>query len=142
MTNKVRGFTLIELMIVVAIVSILGAIALPAYTSYVTRGRIPDATSGLSAKRIKMEQWFQDNRTYVGGPGTAATDTTTSKFFNFSVSNVTTSTYTISAAGKNEMAGFTYTIDQGNAKATTITGVSGWSSNSGCWVVKKPNTCS
>ena len=70
--NKQSGFTLIELMIVVAIVGILATIAYPSYTDYVIRGRIPDATSGLAAKRVQMEQFFQDNRTYVGAPACAA----------------------------------------------------------------------
>lgn len=59
-----RGFTLIEVMITVVIVSILGAIAIPQYSDYVTRGRIPTATNALADMRIRMEQFFQDNRTY------------------------------------------------------------------------------
>ena len=55
-----RGFTLIELMITVAIIAILAAVALPAYSTYVTRARITDAVKGLSEMRLKMEQYFQD----------------------------------------------------------------------------------
>ena len=82
--NKQSGFTLIELMIVVAIVGILATIAYPSYSDYVIRGRIPEATSALAAKRVQLEQFFQDNRTYVGAPACAADDATTSRFFNFS----------------------------------------------------------
>ena len=60
-----QGFTLIELMIAVAIVAILSAIAIPSYTEYVQRSRIIEATSTLSSMRVKMEQYFQDNRSYV-----------------------------------------------------------------------------
>jgi prepilin-type N-terminal cleavage/methylation domain-containing protein len=65
-----RAFTLIEVMIVVAIIAILAAIALPSYLDYILRGRITDATNGLSAIRADMERYFQDNRTYaaVAGP--------------------------------------------------------------------------
>jgi type IV pilus assembly protein PilE len=59
-----NGFTLIELMIVVGIIAILTSIVLPTYKDYVVRGKIPDATSNLAAKRIAMEQYFQDNRRY------------------------------------------------------------------------------
>ena len=138
--SRKSGFTLIELMIVVAIVGILSAVALPAYNSYITRGRIPEATGNLGAKKVKMEQFFQDTRTYVGAPA-AASDTTTSKYFDFSGSDLTTSTYTLTATGKSSMTGFTYTVNQANTKTTTITGVSGWTGNTSCWVTKKGGAC-
>jgi prepilin-type N-terminal cleavage/methylation domain-containing protein len=65
-TDRARGFTLLEVMIVCVIVAILAAIALPNYGDYVKRGKIIDATSKLSDARVHLEQWFQDRRTYVG----------------------------------------------------------------------------
>ena len=64
-----RGFTLIELMITVAIAAILAAVAIPMYRDYVVRSRIIDATSRLSDFRVRMEQYFMDNRTYDAGGG-------------------------------------------------------------------------
>ena len=93
------GFTLIEVMITVAIVAILSMVALPSYREYVIRGNIPEATSRLATKQVQMEQFFQDNRTYVGGTGCTA-DTASSKYFDFSCSAVTATTFTITAAGK------------------------------------------
>src|SRR5258708_6947981 len=61
------GFTLIEVMIVVAIVGVLAAIALPNYSDYVKRSKIIEATSVLSDLRVRYEQFFLDNRTYTGG---------------------------------------------------------------------------
>ena len=138
-----RGFTLVELMIVVAIVSILATVALPAYSNYVVRGRIPDATGNLATKRVAMEQFFQDNRTYAGGTG-CTSDTTTSQYFDFACPvAATASAYTIVATGKNSMAGFSYTIDQNNTKQTTAA-PSGWvaaAMPTNCWITKQGGVC-
>jgi len=135
------GFTLIELLVTVAMVGILAMLASPSYQEYVMRGKIPEATSNLALKRVQMEQWFQDNRTYVAAPGCAA-DTTTSQYFDFSCTVQTATAYTIQALGKDSMLGFTYTIDQSNVK-TTAAVPSGWSQHSPntCWVTKKGGMC-
>lgn len=138
-----KGFTLVELMIVVAIVGILAAVAVPAYSSYTMRGKIPEALSGLAAKRVQMEQFYQDNRTYLNG--TACTnDTTTSKYFTFSCSVAGTATaYTIQAVGTGSMTGFTYTIDQNNTKQTTAA-PAGWAAAAmptTCWITKQGGSC-
>jgi type IV pilus assembly protein PilE len=130
-----QGFTLLELLTVIGIISILGMLALPAYNDYVTRSKIAEATSNLSDGRVKLEQFFQDNRTYTGGP----TPTNTANF-DYALSGASTTGYTLTATGKGGMLGFVYTINQANTKSTTGTG-SGWAPTSGlpitCWVVKK-----
>jgi type IV pilus assembly protein PilE len=138
------GFTLIELLIVVVVVGILAAIALPSYKEYLIRGKIPDATSNLATKRVQMEQFFMDNRTYVGAPACTA-DTTSSKNFDFSCTVQTATTYTLQAAGKTSMSGFTYTIDQANAKTSAFASPapSGWAAASpnNCWVTNVGGVC-
>lgn len=137
------GFTLIEVMIVVAIVGILTAIAVPAYGDYVKRGRITEAVSGLSDMRVKMEQFFQDNRTYVGAcvAGTVAPLPANTTQFTFSCSSLSASAYTVSATGTSTMAGFTFTVDQSNVRNTTAL-PTGWTgTNTNCWVIKKDGTC-
>jgi len=134
-----KGFTLVELMIVVAIIGILASIAIPSYTDYVTRGRIPDATSNLATKRVQLEQFFQDNRTYVGAPA-CNNDTAASQYFNFSCTAQTAIAYTLQADGKGAMASFAYTIDEANARASVIS-ASGWTGNAACWTTKKDGSC-
>ncbi|MFO1228086.1 type IV pilin protein [Roseateles sp.] len=134
-----RGFTLIEVMITVAVVAILAAVALPQYRDYVTRGRIPEATSRLATLQVQAEQYFQDNRTYVGAPA-CATDSATSKYFTFSCSASSATAYTLRAVGKDAMAGFTYTVTQAGAKATSAV-PSGWTTSATCWIIKKGGVC-
>jgi len=60
--RQARGFTLIELLITVVVLGILAAIALPSYTSYITRSKLTEAGAQLSDLRVKLEQRFQDAR--------------------------------------------------------------------------------
>lgn len=143
--SRAAGFTLIEMMITIVIIAILAAVALPSYRTYVTRGRIPDALANLAAKRVRMEQFFQDNRTYVGAPA-GNPDAATSQYFDFSADGGggdtrTSSGYVLYARGKGAMAGFTYSVDQSNARSSTVTGVSGWTSNASCWVTRPGGVC-
>ncbi|HEY0288252.1 MAG TPA: type IV pilin protein [Pseudomonas sp.] len=64
--NSQRGFTLIELMITVAIVGILAAIAYPSYTNYVLRGYRSEGIALLSDAAARMERFYAQNNTYVG----------------------------------------------------------------------------
>ena len=136
-----RGFTLIEVMITVAIVALLASIALPSYRDYVTRGNVPQATARLSTLSVQMEQYFQDNRSYVGAPGCTA-DTTTSKHFDFSCTVQTAQAFTLSAVGKGSMAGFSYAITQSNVRSTGAV-PTGWAlpDPNTCWVTKKGGVC-
>ena len=59
-----RGFTLVELMITVAILSILAAIAIPAYSNYINRAKQSDAIIGLKAAQMAQEQYFSENNAY------------------------------------------------------------------------------
>ncbi|MEO8739798.1 MAG: type IV pilin protein [Casimicrobiaceae bacterium] len=137
-----RGFTLLEVMIVVAIVAILAAIALPNYADYVKRGKIIEATSGLSDMRTRFEQWYLDNRTYAGGCG-AFGGTVQATVHAFTITcAAAANTYTATATGNaaEGMSGFVYTIDQANVHATS--GTYWGPTNATCWVTRKDGSCS
>ena len=140
-----NGFTLIEVMITVAVVAILAAVALPSYSAYIMRANVTDAARGLGDMRLKMEQYFQDQRTYVGAcaagtvaPLPAATD----KFVFTCAPTPTINTYTVVATGVNRMAGFVYTVNQLNLQTTTAPSSSGWPSCATRWIFKPSDTCS
>lgn len=137
-----KGFTLIELMVVVVIVGILSAIAIPQYSDYIRRSRVPDAVSGLSTRQTQMEQFFQDNRTYVGG---CAESTYPQGKFAFTCES-TANAFSFTATGVDQMAGFVYTIDQAGTKTSTITAGSsaaeaGWTGSASCWVTTRGGQC-
>lgn len=140
--KKPGGFTLIELLIAVAIVGILAAIALPAYNQYVIRGKLTEAYSNLLATRVQAEQWFLDNRTYLG-----LTPAVPSKYFGppaLSNTGINTYTYTVSGIAGTDVEGFAFSIDQTNARATVVTGpaaANGWTGNATCWIVRKNGSC-
>jgi type IV pilus assembly protein PilE len=142
-----QGFTMIEIMIVVAMVAILSAIAIPNYRDYVLRGRLTEAYSGLSDARTKMEAYFADNRTYPTG-GCVATGTPSSTqiltmpLSNFAIGcgTPTGTAYTVTATGSGPASGFVFTIDQAGVRATT--GVpTGWTTSTSCWVTRKDGSC-
>ena len=107
--SAARGFTLIELMIVVTILGILAAIALPAYNDYVRRSRIIEATTAMADARTRMERFYLDNRTYVGG----CQDWSTKSFKVGCDGAPTATTYALKGEGSaNGMSGFEYTVNQ------------------------------
>jgi len=141
-----RGFTLLELMIVVAVMGILAAIAIPNYFDQVQRSRITEATTFLGDMRSQMEKFYMDNRTYLNGgncavnAAMAAHNADPSAKFAFSAFvPCTATTYRLQAVGSGPMAGFVYTIDQQNTKVTVSTPLRPTSGV--CWVSKKDGTC-
>jgi type IV pilus assembly protein PilE len=142
--KSMQGVTLLELLIVLAIIGIISAWAIPSYSEYVTRGRLTEAHATLSSQRVKMEQYFQDNRTYVGAcaAGTTAPPMTNSDYFTYSCDDLSAATFTLTADGaaSTNTADFQFTLNEANARATPAVH-DGWTTNTNCWVVRKDGTC-
>jgi type IV pilus assembly protein PilE len=139
-----HGFTLMELMITVAIVGILAAVALPSYREYVRRGQVPEGITALSSYRLKMEQFYQDNRSY--GTGACAAGGNAPSWNDFQPRDAQYFTYAceltnagqgykITATGsKGSAVGNSFTIDSDNARTTPT--FKGSSSGKDCWLVR------
>ena len=157
-----RGFTLIELMITIAIIAVLTAVAFPSYTDYVTRSKLAEAYAHLADLRVKMEQSYLDNRRYsttaaggtCGVPGGNTPTALGTKYFDFTCASSNPNAagdqeYVLTASGKasESLSGIAFTINHGNARATTVTASTpmadkGYTAGTtDCWVRRKPATC-
>lgn len=144
-TCRSAGFTLIELMIAVAIVAVLAAVAMPSYQNYARRGQLSEAFTALSDMRVKMEQHYQDNKFY------GATNATTScpalpghgafpvagKYFTVTCTGgaAPSQTFTLTATGSGSLTtGYDYTLNHAGTKGTAS--FHGVSSTAACWLTK------
>jgi type IV pilus assembly protein PilE len=142
-----KGFTLLEVMIVVVIVGILAAIALPNYADYVTRSKIIEATTALSDARQRTEQIFLDTRSYANCQTAADAaqlplpkESGSSTFALTCTPKAAEAGYDIKATGQASMNGFVYEINETGAKKTSGA-PSGWGTNTDCWAVRKSGEC-
>lgn len=134
-----RGFTLIEVLIVVAIVAILASVAMPAYTAYLQRARVPAGLDALQSYFTRMEQRFQDAGTYartVAGADVCAIDPPAGvQNYTITCALVGGGTgYTATATGSGSLAGYAYTINSTGTRVTTAHPKGAPGGN--CWSIK------
>lgn len=143
-TNKTYGFTLIELMIVVAIIGVLASIAIPSYKSSVERGKRSEARTALLDAVARQERSYSNNRQYtatIGTGGLAITDPTACGAsgvqtetceYTLTITGVsgTNQAFTMTATPSNwtDVKCGALTIDQTGAKTE-----SGTEDNAFCW---------
>jgi len=135
MNKKLKGFTLIELMIVVAILGILAAIAYPSYVDSVRKARRADAQGDLTELASFMERYYTENNRYRTAGGGAVTlpftqsARTGTAYYQITQGNLTDTTYTLTATAQttggqnNDMCG---DLSISHTGATTPT-------TAGCW---------
>ena len=118
--RPIPGFTLIEVMIVVAIVAILATLTLPAYGDYVRRAKVPAGLEALAAYSLRMEQYYQDHGSYAG-TGTACGVPLPSGIAHFSIacSASSATAYTATATGHGTLEGYAYTVDHTGTRKTS-----------------------
>jgi type IV pilus assembly protein PilE len=144
--SRQRGVTLLELMIVVAIIAIISAFAYPSYMNYVVNTKRAVGTSTLLQIADRQQQFFMDNKRYaatmtdlgfpanpyvVADDGTSTIAADTDAVYSLALSNVAGTTYTVTATplhgqGKRDTKCANLIINQAGAKSSS-TGYGG------CW---------
>jgi type IV pilus assembly protein PilE len=127
--KKSKGFTLLELMIVVGIIALLAAIAYPIFTSQMRKSRRAEARQAIADLALKEEKWRVDHSTY----GTLADlgGAPTTSYYTLTVTNNTATGFVITAAPKGKQTkdttcgSFVWTVTNGTAAKSPST--------EGCW---------
>lgn len=129
--RQAAGFTLIELMIVVAIIVVIASIALPSYQEHVRKARRTAGAACASAVAQRLERYYTANLTYTGAPAvatlTAACDPDALRFYAIDTIDLGQKTYTVTATPANDHTDPTcgvLSVNQAGVKSP---------STAGCW---------
>ncbi len=120
--NSKKGFTLIELMIVVAIIGILAAIAIPNFLNYQCKAKQSEAKSNLGNIRTQQEAFRAENDTYADTVADVGFTTVGSARYTYSVNSATTSAFTAAASASINGNTDGWTITEGGVLTNVTTG--------------------
>ena len=135
MKYKSSGFTLMELLIAIAIIAILAGIAIPSYQNYILKSRRADGKAAVLAVQLKEEKWRANNVSYTSTlSDLVMTTTSVDEYYTVAISNTSATTYTISATHTGVQTADkdckTLTIDENGTKTSTNTSNA---ANDLCW---------
>jgi type IV pilus assembly protein PilE len=129
--TRSKGFTLIELMIVVAVIAILAIIAIPQYVEHVRKGKRSEAIEAIGDMQLREERWRADNPSYgtmdqlTGSAANTTAYNNALRYYSMSVSGNSATGYTLTATRKGDLANdprcanFTLTMAAGIATKGT-----------------------
>jgi len=121
-----RGFTLLELLIVIGVIALLAALALPSYTEYIRKGKRGEAATALGDITLRQERYRADNPSYgtmiqmLGADPATANYNAQYQYYTITITNQTATGYTATATRKGDLAADTKC---GNYTMTMAAGV-------------------
>lgn len=117
-----RGYSLLELMIAVAIIATLASIAIPAYNNYIATSRLVEGQNNLAAIAIAQEEYFLENNTYFQGVDIAALETNSLGLWKVAEQDPAAQnfTYQVVAGTTGNIATSYKAIATGNGKAVPV----------------------
>jgi type IV pilus assembly protein PilE len=128
------GFTLLELLVVVAIIGILAAFAYPSYMAYILRSRRTEGVATLSSIQLQQEKYRTYNATY----GSLASvwngvTTTDNGYYNLAISNGTATGYTATATAQGNQANDSQAGVSCSVLTLTVNGLNTTQTPAACW---------
>ena len=119
--SRRKGFTLVELMVVVIIVGILAAVAIPIYRTNVKKAAASEGAALLGGVLTAEKLYYAENTTYTSNNANLVVDPTGNKYFtSYTLSGVSAAGFTAATSGTGSVSGVTVTMTYTNAGGATI----------------------
>jgi len=131
MKNLQRGFTLIELMIVVAIIGILAAVAVPAYQDYIARAQVSEAVYLLQSGKTGLAEYYGDKTTWPSVANEVVGNTSGKYTSGITILAGSSTTGSVTLEATMRSAGINSAITGGTAMLYTLDGGRTWECKTG-----------
>ena len=135
-SRRPRGFTLVEVLVTLGMVAIITAVAVPAYSGYVTRSKVPTGLDSLAATATRMEQFYQDTGSYgTATCGNGYVMPTPASYNQLTCTLLSGGQgFELKATGTGSLSGYVYSINH-KSERKTLSHPNGLPSGN-CWSVK------